>query len=66
MTRSDLAEYARPSLVLPNEEEKIDVNIKEHARIRAQLCRLPATWDHLAAGFASGMGPPPLPVMGPP
>ncbi len=29
-------------------------------------CRLPATWDQLAAGFASGMGPPPLPVMGPP
>jgi transposase InsO family protein len=29
-------------------------------------CRLPATWDHLAASFASGMGPPPLPVMGPP
>jgi hypothetical protein len=30
------------------------------------LCHLPATWDHVAAGFASGMGPPPLPVMGPP
>ena len=29
-------------------------------------CRLPATCDHLAASFASGMGPPPLPVMGPP
>jgi hypothetical protein len=30
------------------------------------LCRLPVTWDQLAAGFASDMGPPPLPVMGPP
>ena len=29
-------------------------------------CRLPATWDQLVAGFASGMGPPRLPVMGPP
>jgi len=29
-------------------------------------CRLPATWDQVAADFASGMGPPPLPVMGPP
>ena len=29
-------------------------------------CRLPARRAHLAAGFASGMGPPPLPVMGPP
>ena len=29
-------------------------------------CHLPATWDQLAAGFASGMGPPRLPVMGPP
>jgi hypothetical protein len=29
-------------------------------------CHLPATWDHLATSFASGMGPPPLPVMGPP
>ena len=29
-------------------------------------CRLPATWDQVAASFASGMGPPPLPVMGPP
>ena len=29
-------------------------------------CRLPATWDQLAAGFASGMGPLRLPVMGPP
>jgi hypothetical protein len=32
----------------------------------ASGCRLPATWDHPAADFASGMGPPPLPVMGPP
>jgi hypothetical protein len=32
----------------------------------ATACRLPARRDHLAAGFASGMGPPPLPVMGPP
>ncbi len=31
-----------------------------------EACRLPATWDQLAAGFASGMGPPRLPVMGPP
>ena len=29
-------------------------------------CHLPVTWDHLATSFASGMGPPPLPVMGPP
>ncbi len=29
-------------------------------------CHLPATWDQLATGFASGMGPPRLPVMGPP
>ena len=29
-------------------------------------CHLPATWDHVATGFASGMGPPSLPVMGPP
>jgi photosystem II stability/assembly factor-like uncharacterized protein len=29
-------------------------------------CELPVTWDHLTAGSASGMGPPPLPVMGPP
>ena len=29
-------------------------------------CGLPATWDHFTAGSASGMGPPPLPVMGPP
>jgi hypothetical protein len=29
-------------------------------------CRLPVTWDQLDAGFASDMGPPPLPVMGPP
>jgi peptidoglycan/LPS O-acetylase OafA/YrhL len=30
------------------------------------ICHLPATWDQLAAGFASDMGPPRLPVMGPP
>ncbi len=30
------------------------------------LCRLPAGWGQVAAGFASGMGPPLLPVMGPP
>jgi hypothetical protein len=29
-------------------------------------CRLRATQDQVAAGFASGMGPPPLPVIGPP
>ena len=29
-------------------------------------CRLPVTWDQVVAGFASDMGPPPLPVMGPP
>jgi 2-polyprenyl-3-methyl-5-hydroxy-6-metoxy-1,4-benzoquinol methylase len=28
-------------------------------------CRLPATWDQVAVRFASGMGPLPLPVMGP-
>jgi Tannase and feruloyl esterase len=32
----------------------------------ADECRLPAAWDQVAAGFASGMGPPLLPVMGPP
>lgn len=31
-----------------------------------RICRLPATWDQVAAGFASGMGPPLLPVIGPP
>jgi hypothetical protein len=31
-----------------------------------QACHLPATWDQVEATFASGMGPPPLPVMGPP
>ena len=25
---------------------------------RLELCHLPATWDQVAAGFASGMGPP--------
>jgi DNA topoisomerase IB len=34
--------------------------------IGAAVCHLPATWDQLAAGFASDMGPPRLPVMGPP
>ena len=34
--------------------------------IAETVCHLPATWDHLATSFASGMGPPPLPVMGPP
>jgi hypothetical protein len=33
---------------------------------RGEACELPVTWDHLTAGSASGMGPPPLPVMGPP
>ena len=33
---------------------------------RLHDCRLPAAWDQVAAGFASGMGPPLLPVMGPP
>jgi hypothetical protein len=28
-------------------------------------CRLPVRWDQLIAGFASDMGPPSLPVMGP-
>ena len=32
----------------------------------ANECRLPVTWDQVVAGFASDMGPPPLPVMGPP
>jgi hypothetical protein len=32
----------------------------------ADGCHLPVTWDHLRGGFASDMGPPPLPVMGPP
>jgi len=32
-----------------------------HLGIKSPKCRLPATWDHLAAaGFASGMGPPPF------
>jgi hypothetical protein len=39
---------------------------RELVPIMAGVCHLPATWDQLAAGFASGMGPPPLPVMGPP
>jgi hypothetical protein len=30
------------------------------------VCRLPVTWDQLDAGFASDMGPPCLPVVGPP
>ena len=29
-------------------------------------CRLPATWDQLMGSLASGMGPPALPVVGPP
>ncbi len=41
MTRSDLAEYARPSLVLPSEEDKIDASIIEHARVRARLLERP-------------------------
>jgi hypothetical protein len=41
MTRSDLAEYVRPTLVLPTEEEKIDATIIEHARLRAELLKRP-------------------------
>jgi hypothetical protein len=33
---------------------------------RFQLCRSPRAWDRLERGFARVMGPPELPVMGPP
>ena len=42
------------------------VNRALRAYPRLFACRLPARWDQVAAGFASGMGPPLLPVMGPP
>jgi len=35
-------------------------------RLYDRMCRLPVTWDQVTAGFASEMGPPLLPVMGPP
>jgi hypothetical protein len=33
---------------------------------RGRNCRLPRSWDRFEPGFATVMGPPDLPVMGPP
>jgi hypothetical protein len=40
--------------------------LERYLHTDAGECHLPATWDQVATGFASGMGPPRLPVMGPP
>jgi len=52
--------------VRPVDPRRLQVQTKSLPLTNELPCHLPATWDQVAVGFASGMGPPPLPVMGPP